>query len=139
MIPNLSTVDDPRAFYMEARTQSYCAYCGYLKRTQISKQFEAHHVLEQRHCKVEGFPKHSPDNSLRLCAKSHGTCHERHTSGMQKIHLGCLFDRNIYFVVRWLGAGAAYNYFRRYYDGVDPRVESLLTLPRKYNGLAWYD
>jgi hypothetical protein len=97
-----------------------CAVC--LER----KPFEAHHVLAKSHCRQAGAPRYSPDNALRLCAKTPQSCHERHTHWQQRVPSRALRDENIEFVARWLGDLAAYNYLRRYYEGYDARVEALL-------------
>lgn len=123
---SLTVIDDAKAFHEEARYQGFCAGCAYYARSQISKLWEAHHVLEKKHCKTSGAPLNSPDNALRVCAKSMHACHERHTTHQELLPVGCLRDENIAFIVESLGPGPAYNYLRRYYSGSDPRVDALL-------------
>jgi hypothetical protein len=116
----LTAIDNPRSFWLEARSQMVCAVC------EQRKPFDAHHVLTRSRCKREGLPLWSPDNALRLCAKTPDSCHERHTRWQRLVPLIALRDTNIEFVAHWLGDLAAYSYLRRYYDGYDPRVEALL-------------
>lgn len=123
---SLTVIDDATAFHEEARYQGFCAACGYYERPQISKLWEAHHVLFKKHCKTSGAPLNSPDNALRLCAKSMHACHERHTAHQELLPVGCLRNENIAFVAYWLEPGPAYEYFRRYYSGSDPRLDALL-------------
>lgn len=116
----LTAIDDPESFRAEARHQGRCAACG------RPGAFDAHHVLEKRHCRLYGAPLHSPDNALRLCSKAADRCHERHTSRQRAVPLVVLRDENIAFAARWLGRAAAYEYLTRRYAGSDPRVDQLL-------------
>ena len=112
-------IDDPRSFYLEGKFQGRCACCN------STGRFEVHHVIAKERCKKEHIPQHSPDNALRLCAKSPDSCHERHTTAQERVPLSKLRDENIAFAVH-LGRGPAYNYLTRYYAGSDPRVDALL-------------
>lgn len=126
---NLTSIDDPESFFLEGRYQGYCALCAYLDRPQVVKTWEVHHVLSKQHCRRYQAPRHSPDNALRLCAKSPDACHERHTTHQELLPVACLRDENIAFAVRWLGVGPALVYFETYYAGTDPRLDHLLEQP----------
>jgi hypothetical protein len=117
----LTTINDPRSFWEEARSQLVCASCK--RRTD---RWEAHHALQKQRCRRAGAPQHSPDNALRLCAKAPDACHERHTTFQERIPLACLRDENIAFAAFWLGAGGGYEYLTVHYAGPDPRVDALL-------------
>lgn len=117
---SLSAIDDAASFYAEGKYQGECAAC------HSTGPFEVHHVVERQRCRRTGAPQFSPDDALRLCAKSPGTCHERHTSAQRRVPLAALRDENIAFAERWLGAGPAYNFLTRYYAGSDARVDRLL-------------
>lgn len=125
MAVELTSIDNPRSFYEAGREQGYCALCGHLARPQVVSTWEVHHVLAKQHCRF-GVPRHSPDNALRLCAKSPASCHSRHTSHQHLLPLECLREENIAFVVRWLGEGPAFVYLQRSYSGSDARVNALL-------------
>jgi hypothetical protein len=116
----LSDIDDPHSFYLEGAIQGWCASC------HSTGRFEIHHCLPKQVCRRERAPLHSPDNALRVCAKSLDSCHERHTSGAERLPLACLRDENIAFMVRWLRTGPAYNLLTRDYAGADPRVDAIL-------------
>jgi hypothetical protein len=120
MATRLTDIDDAESFFQEGRYQGCCAACG------STRSWEAHHVIQKQRCRREGAPLYSPDNALRVCAKSPDTCHERHTTHAELLPLLCLRDENIAFAERWLGAGPAYEYLTRYYAGSDPRVDALL-------------
>lgn len=124
----LTDIDDARSFFDEGRYQGYCAYCSHLRRAQPVPTWEVHHVLSKQHCRKYGAPLYSPDNALRLCAKSGVACHERHTTHQCLLPLGCLRDENIAFIARWLGPAAGFEHLVRYYAGFDPRVDYLLRL-----------
>jgi hypothetical protein len=117
----LSKMDSGRAFWEEARWQRRCAHCG-----RAAGDWDAHHVMHKQHCRVEGAPQMSPDDSLRVCSGGADRCHERHTTGQERLLVADLRDENIAFMRRWLGAGAAYEYLGRYYSGDDPRRDRLL-------------
>jgi hypothetical protein len=112
----LAAIDNPRSFWLEARSQMVCAVCA------GRKPFDAHHVLTRSWCRRERVPVWCPDNALRLC----DACHERHTRWQQLVPLSALRDANIEFVARWLGPGRAHVYLNRYYAGRDPRVDALV-------------
>jgi hypothetical protein len=117
----LMTVNNPASFYAAAQVQRVCAVCK-----KVTRNWEAHHVVQKQRCRVEGAPLHSPDDALRLCAREPGACHERHTSGIDRVPLSCLRDENIAFAHAALGAGPAYVYLIAQYAGTDPRVDRLL-------------
>lgn len=117
----LSAIDSPRVFYEQAAFQLVCAKCR-----RAGDHWEAHHVVSAQTCRIEGAPRHSPDNALRLCAKAPDACHERHTSAQERVPLACLLDENIAFAARWLGSEYAYVYLRANYSGEDPRVDALV-------------
>ena len=123
----LTEIDNAGSFYDEGRFQGYCAHCSWLGRSQVVPTWEVHHVLSKQHCRIYHAPRHSPDNALRVCAKSPRACHERHTGHQELLPLACLRDENIAFIARWLGAEAGYEHLVRYYSGSDPRVDLLLT------------
>lgn len=114
-------MDNPSSFWMQAQAQGVCAKCK-----RPTRDWEAHHVIQKQRCRREHAPQHSPDNALRLCSGSAGSCHVRHTTHQELVPLACLRDENIEFAVRWLTPGPAYEYLRRYYAGSDPRVDQLL-------------
>lgn len=118
----LTSIDNGASFHAEARYQLCCAACG------STGPWEAHHVLSQQHCRRASAPRHSPDNALRLCAKTSAACHERHTNHQQRLPISCLRDANLAFLCRWLGPGGAYEYLGRYYSGTDARRDALLAL-----------
>jgi hypothetical protein len=122
----LSSIDSPKGFYEEGRWQAYCAHCGFLKRPQAVSEWEVHHVVAKQHCRLYGAPLHSPDDALRLCAKSARSCHALHTTHQILLPLACLRDENIAFAVHWLGAARAFVYLHRNYSGADPRLSALL-------------
>jgi hypothetical protein len=126
MAIELTSIDSPKSFYEEGRWQACCAHCGYLQRSQTVRTWEAHHVVAKQHCRFYGAPLHSPDNALRLCAKSAHSCHTLHTTHAVLLPLACLRDENIAFAARWLGPERAYEYLRLRYAGTDPRVDALL-------------
>lgn len=117
----LTEIDDAASFYAEGQHQLCCAKC------ESVGPFEVHHVIQGQRCRREGAPRHSPDNALRLCAKSATACHERHTTHQELVPLRCLRDENIAFAVRHLGPGPAYVYFTTYYAGADERLDQLAT------------
>jgi hypothetical protein len=86
-------------------------------------------VVQAQRCRIEGAPRFSPDNALRLCSGSADACHERHTSAQERVPLRALLDENIAFAARWLGNEPAYVYLTTQYAGQDSRVDDLLTEP----------
>lgn len=53
-------------------------------------------------------------------------CHLGHHSGAKRLRLHMLPDSVYEFAEELMGAGAAYEYLRRRYDGSDMRLEFLL-------------
>jgi hypothetical protein len=53
-------------------------------------------------------------------------CHGAHHGGSKRLQLHMLPDPVFEFAAELMGAGAAYEYLRRYYDGSDMRLEFLL-------------
>lgn len=53
-------------------------------------------------------------------------CHFRHHSGERRLYLDALPDSVFEFAQEVMGAGAAYEFLRRYYKGEDARLEALL-------------
>lgn len=120
----LSTIDDRESFWMEAKYQGMCAGCG-----RIKVAWEAHHVLFLQECRRAGAPEWSPDNALRGCVDNDACHHAQHSGapGAQRIAISKLRNENLAFILRWLGAGAGYNYLTRHYaDDGDPRLDVLL-------------
>jgi hypothetical protein len=120
----LTSIDDGRSFWEEARYQGGCAGCG-----RIRVPWEAHHVLFRQECRRAGAPEWSPDNALRTCV-DRDACHHAQHSGApdaRRIAVSKLRDENLAFILRHLGAGAGDNYLTRHYeDDGDPRLDVLL-------------
>lgn len=76
-----------------------------------------HHVIYEQHLRGLGLPLYDTRNALRLCVLCHGRHHK-----ITKLPLTCLRDCNIEYGFRVMGE-RAYDYFRRYYDGDDPRLD----------------
>lgn len=108
------------SFYIVARMQLVCAKC------KTTKAWQAHHVVQQQRLRREGVLENDSDNALRLCSGRADSCHERHTTGQERVPLSCLHDANFFFAARSLGPGPAYVYLRAQYAGDDPRLEALL-------------
>lgn len=53
-------------------------------------------------------------------------CHERHHQRVEVLPLELLPDSVFEFAVELMGAGAAYEYLRRYYAGSDRRLAELI-------------
>lgn len=110
-------VANRQAFRQEAQRQRVCAVCG------EAGSFDAHHVIEKKYLKANNLPLYNTENSLRLCdEQTDNDCHGGHTSGMRRIPLRCLTDRNIQYAFYLLGP-AAYYYLKARYTGEDERVE----------------
>lgn len=118
----LTAIDDPHSFAVEAQAMLVCAVC------HTARPWQAHHVVQKQRLRRERAPLYSPDIALRVCAGRADCCHERHTTHQAVIPLGALRDQNIAFAARWLGPGPAYEYLTRYYSGTDPRVDALLEI-----------
>lgn len=103
--------DDAAAFRDEARFQRVCAETG------ASGPWHAHHVVEKKHCRENGWPLYDPRNALRLAYDTHMT---GQTAAMRRVKTTNLLDCNIAFAVECMGSGRATDYLRRYYDDSDP-------------------
>lgn len=55
-------------------------------------------------------------------------CHSNHHSRARPYHLPMLPDSVFEFAAEVLGAGRAYNWLRRHYNGEDPRLDALLVV-----------
>lgn len=101
-------------FWLEARYQRCCAVTG------STKEFEAHHVVEKRWLKANGFPLWDRRNALRL----HPDVHGAHTSRMKKIPMSALREENIDYAFEIMG-DRAMNYLPENYEGSHPHFEAL--------------
>lgn len=99
-----------------ARDQRCCQMCG-----STTRDWQAHHVVYEQHVVKAGEPQYSTPNALRLCRDCHGKHHKRQVV----VPVSKLLDHNIEYAFIALGP-AAYDYFARYYGGVDARVEDAL-------------
>lgn len=106
------TLDDPKSFWLEARSQRVCRRCG------STGAFQAHHVVAKQTLKRERAPLYDPRNSMRLCVN----CHMSFEGGGVEITLASLTQQEICFAFEALGSGAGVHLERRYAGGTDPRV-----------------
>jgi hypothetical protein len=89
-----------------------------------------HHVVYRQHVEREHGDRWHPDNALALCRDP---CH--YDAHRHLVTLGDLRDENYAFAGALLGP-AAYDYLRRRYAGMDPRLDALLALPPRPRGTA---
>lgn len=83
----------------------------------VGKNWEAHHVVEQRWIKGHGFPVRvlwDERNALRL----RPDVHRKHTLRSEPVPLGCLLDCNVEFAFEIMGP-IAEEYLTRMYAGDD--------------------
>lgn len=120
----LTSINDMRSFFEAGKYMGMCGCCD-----RIKGLYQVHHVVFQQRCRRDHAPEWSPDNAFRLCSGGAETCHEREHTHQSQIPTAKLRTENIAFAWRWLGPGAAYNYFTRYYaHNGDLRIEALLEL-----------
>jgi hypothetical protein len=81
-----------------------------------------HHIVYRQKVVREGGDVWDGRNALTIC----GSCHGKHHTRSRVLPLSVLPSSAFAFAVELLGAGAAYNYLRRRYDGDDPRLDALL-------------
>jgi hypothetical protein len=125
-----ASVQDPRSFWLEARSQVVCAYCG------KPRSFHAHHAVDRctlRIYGVTGVAEFDTRNALRLCDDLmdgiEGRCHLQFENRRIAISTSMLKDCNIEYAFEIMGA-AAYDYLHREYANadLDPRVELQLAV-----------
>lgn len=103
---------------------SRCSRCG-TKRSS-GNRLVRHHAVYEQHVLAAGGDRWDPANQVCLCTNCHGLHHGRSNDG-SPMAVEQLPDAVFMFAEELLGAGAAYEYFRRYYSGEDPRLEALLS------------
>jgi 5-methylcytosine-specific restriction endonuclease McrA len=106
-----------------AAKRARCAKCGRGNR-EGGGPLHLHHVVYEQHAIREGGERFDVRNAMTLC----NSCHRRHHLRTEPVHVVLVPDAAIAFAAEIMGGGA-YNYFQRYYDGTDRRVESLRDLP----------
>lgn len=119
----MTGVQDPRSFWLEARSQLVCAYCG------KPRPFHAHHAVDRNTLKLygrTGVALFDTRNALRLCddllAGIEGRCHLQFENRRIAVSTLMLKDCNIDYAYEVMGQ-AAYDYLRREYAVADdPRV-----------------
>lgn len=105
---------------------SWQALCQHPECEKPRAAWEAHHCVYEQHIKdytEDPTILWHPDNALRLCK----TCHkEKQHARKSPVPVSALRTENFEFAERLMGAPAAYEYFRRYYRGTDPRLEAFV-------------
>lgn len=101
----------------DAARASCCAHCG------GTRWLDQHHVVYVQHVRAVGGPFWDVRNALTLCR----SCHLCHHNRKPALPVTLLPDKALTFAHELLGA-KAYDYFRRYYAGYDPRLAALLTV-----------
>jgi hypothetical protein len=97
------------------RGEWFCVGCG-------SCAEELHHVVYQQELRRAGADCGDFRGMVPVCRE----CHARHHSGLRPLQLGALPSVCFSFAKEALGAGPAYEYLRRRYDGTDWRLDWLL-------------
>jgi hypothetical protein len=82
-----------------------------------------HHVVYRQHLRQHG----GDDKDARNLVPVAFSCHGAHHNRSRPLRLHMLPDAVFEFAVELMGAGRAYEYLRRVYDGSDMRLEFLLS------------
>ena len=98
-------------------------FCGCGKRAQV-----LHHAITQQEIRrnARGRDVRALLGDQRNLVAVTDRCHGNHHSRARPYRLGMLPDSVFEFAAEVLGAGKAYNWLRRHYNGEDPRLDALL-------------
>lgn len=100
-----------------------CCVCG----CGAWQRLDLHHAVTQQTLR-----RADPGRAAVLCADPRNLvpvsrpCHAAHHARTKPILLAVLPNRVFNFACEILGAGPAYEYLHRHYDGQDPRLDALL-------------
>lgn len=115
-------MNDPQAFWLEARYQGVCAVCGRANGRPDSRgrTWHPHHVVSRHRLKRLRLPEFDPRNALRLCTDCHMSF-EWAGPGKTEVPITTWTQQNVCFVFETLGVTAV-QLERKYGElDIDPR------------------